>query len=215
VLADHRADLLLVDPFGAAYAAAGGVSENDNAEVRRFTTALDEIKRLGGCRTLVMPVHTGRGEQHEGDERGRGATVIDDWPDVRMLLTVDDKGDRYLRTDGRAFCLAESRLGFDPNGRRLMLATTDLGVSRRSARRIERQALVVEAVAETPGINSRELREHLGANGIGFNDDKTAAIKDAREARLIHVHAGARAAHLHYPGEPHLDEEHCPGGWSR
>lgn len=94
-LSDHGAQVVAVDPFGAAYAAAGGESENDNAEVRRFVTALDEIKRLAECPSLFMPIHTGRAEQVEGDERGRGATVLDDWADVRMILTKDKEGARY------------------------------------------------------------------------------------------------------------------------
>lgn len=213
-LAHHQADVVFVDPFGAAFAAAGGISENDNAEVRRFTTALDEIKRLSGCRTLVMPVHTGRGEQTNGDERGRGATVLDDWPDVRMLLTVDESGHRYLRTDGRAVSLTESRLGYDEYERRLMLATTDLGMSRRAAQRAAAVDAVVELVDETPGLNTRELRDALGAVGVGRNDDKDKAIADARTDRRIHVHAGARGALMHYPGEPHEEAETCLGGWA-
>ena len=212
-LAHHRADVVIVDPFGAAFAAAGGISENDNAEVRRFTTALDEIKRLSGCRTLVMPVHTGRGEQGNGDERGRGATVLDDWPDVRMLLTVDESGHRYLRTDGRARGLNESRLGFDEYDRRLMLASTDLGLSRKAARRAEAVETVVKLVREAPGINTRELRDALGAEGVGHNYDKDKAIADARSEHRIHMHTGPKRAVLHYAGEPHDEVESCPEGW--
>lgn len=212
-IGDHGSDLLIVDPFGAAFAAAGGDSENDNAEVRRFTNALDEVKRLAGCPTLIMPVHTGRMEQHEGDERGRGATVLDDWPDVRMLLTVNDDGNRFLRTDGRAYCLSESRLGFEESTRRLMLATTDIGLNRKAARRAGHQELVVRLVKEAPGVKATELRDLLGANNVGFNDDKTAAMKAARDARQVHVHTVGRSQ-LHYAGPPHLDDEECPEGWT-
>lgn len=207
-LSDHGAQVVAVDPFGAAYAAAGGESENDNAEVRRFVTALDEIKRLAECPSLFMPIHTGRAEQVEGDERGRGATVLDDWADVRMILTKDKEGARYLRTEGRAWDLHESRLGFDEGSNRLMLGTTDLGLNRRKAADLERAAAVAELVAESPGIVKRNLRDALA--GLR-KEDRDGAIEGAVASRLVHIHPGPRGAHLHYAGPPHEGQD-CPEG---
>lgn len=213
-LADHGTNLFIVDPFGAAYASAGGESENDNAEIRRFTTALDEVKRLAGVATMVVPVHTGRGEQEEGDERARGGTVIDDWPDVQMFLTKDKAGDRFLRTDGRApFRLHESRLGFAEDTGRLMLAHDGLGVSRSRAREEARIFGVVSAVRENPGINGTDLKTAIH-DVAKNNDDKAAAIRDALDKRLVHWHPGPRQSHRHYAGESHLEEEECMAGWT-
>lgn len=214
-LANHAAEVVIVDPFGAAFAAAGGESENDNAEVRRFLITLDEIKAESGCHTLLMPVHTGRGEVVEGNEQGRGATVLEDWPDVRMLLTKDKAGGRYLRTEGRArWNLHESRLSFDPVTRRLTLPSGDVGVSRRAARLDGSTRLVARLVEENAGVNVTTLWTLLAAEGVTNNDDKAAAITEAKARRFVHTHAGARRAIVHYVGGPHQLGETCPGGWT-
>lgn len=210
--AKHGADVIAVDPFGAAFAAAGGQSENDNAEVRRFVAALDEIKRLSGARTLVMPHHTGRGEQTEGEERGRGATVLEDWADVILYLTKDKSGVRYLRTEGRAVDLPESRLEYDPATSRLYLGTGDVGVNRRLARREEGNRLAAQIVRDDPGISKGDLTDAIAAGGITNNQDKAAVVAAAIQARLIHTHRGKGTKVHHYPGEPHLADEPCPAG---
>lgn len=213
-LVDHGTDVVIVDPFGAAYASAGGSDENHTGEVRRFLLALDEVKALAGVRTLLMPVHTGRGEHAEGEERSRGATTLDDWPDVIMFLTRDASGARYLRTDGRApFRLPESRLGFDEHAGRLMLATDDMGLNRRQAKSRDNANAVAKAVRDEPGLNARGLREAL-ALAVPNNEDKAKAIAQALADRHIHQHAGKGVAKLHHPGAPHLDDEPCPGGWT-
>lgn len=214
-LLDHGADVLIVDPFGAAFAAAGGESENDNAEVRRFLITLDEIKAQSGCRTLLMPVHTGRGEAAEGNEQGRGATVLEDWPDVRMVLTKDKAGVRYLRTEGRArWNLHESRLSFDPATRRLTLPSEDVGISRRDARRDESAHLVERLVDENAGVNVTTLWTLLAGEGVTNNDDKGAAIAAAKARRFIHIHAGKGRCVLHHVGAQHPIGDDCPGGWT-
>lgn len=195
----HKAEVLIVDPFGAAYAVAGGQSENDNAEVRRFLSALDEIKRLSGVGSLFMPVHTGRAEQFEGEERARGATVLDDWCDVRMVLTKDKDDRRFLRTEGRAWDMPESLLSFDETTGRLSLGIDALGVSRAASRRLAHAQVVVDIVEAEPGINTRELRDALAEAGVTNNTDKDNAITAARADR-IHTHRGKRNALLHYPG---------------
>lgn len=211
-LRDHGTQLLIVDPFGAAYAAAGGISENDNAEVRRFVLALDQLKEESGCRTLIMPVHTGRGEQVQGNEQGRGATVLEDWPDVRMLLTKDEDENRFLRTEGRArWNLHESRLAFDDQSRTLMLPTESVGLTRHKARIVEGIRFVVDAVTEDPGINKRALREAI-TDVIRTNEDKDAAIAAALRERRIHTHSGVKNAVHHYAGPKHEGLD-CPEGF--
>lgn len=213
VLDDHGAQVLVVDPFGAAYAAAGGESENDNAEVRRFVLALDEVKEAASCRTLVMPIHTGRAEQVEGQEHGRGATVLDDWPDVRMLLTSIE-GNRFLRIEGRreAQRLNESRLQYDADTHGLWLDAHDVGLGRRQAKAASQAAEVVDLVEKSPGMNNSELEAALSGRGITYNDDKREAIQRALLTGQIHRHAKGRAQ-LHYPGEIHPDEQLCEGGF--
>lgn len=214
-LVDHGADLLIVDPFGAAYASAGGESENDNAEVRRFTVALDEIKRESGTRTLVMPVHTGRAVVEDGEERGRGATVIDDWPDVQMFLTKDKEERRFLRTDGRApFKLYESRLFYDEATGLLSIPSSSLGVSRAKAKVQERQVSIVDLVRESPGMNKGALTAAMHAAGVTNNDDKAEIVRQMLRDGVIHTHsARVGNAVLHYEGSDHSESEDCVGGW--
>lgn len=211
-LLEHRAEVLVVDPFGAAFAAAGGDNENDNAEVRRFLIALDELKRRASCPSLFMPLHTGRRDQTEGDEAGRGATVVDDWADVRMILTKDDAGYRYLRTEGRAMDLEESRLGFQEG--RLMLASSDQGVNRYRARNQAHLDAVVAAVKANPGMNTRGLRTALGSFGVKNTAAKDEARDKAELERLVHVHHKGSAS-LYYLGPSHPDVDDCPEGWGQ
>lgn len=211
-LADHGADVAFVDVFGAAYGAAGGISENDNAEVRRFTSALDEIKRLAGCRTLVMPAHTGRAEQEEGAERARGATVLDDWADVRMILTKDKGGTRFLRTEGRAVDLPESRLTFTDG----VLTLDGYGVNRSAARTEAHAAVVVDAVKAQPGLKSTDLRAALKLAGITNTGEQASAMRAAIDTGAVHRHKAEKGnGEHHYAGPSHADYEPCRGGWRR
>lgn len=211
LLADNGSNLWIVDPFGAAFVSAGGEDENSNAEVRRFLMGLDEIKRLAGCESLLMPLHTGRRNDAEGDEQGRGATVLEDWPDVRMLLTKDKQHVRFLRTEGRAWELGESRLGFDEITHRVTLARTDVGISRRQAHSAADARTVADVVAQTPGMSKRDLRDALSDAGITATGSKDEAISAARLSGLIHVHTGESRGHpkQHYVGPQHADAEPC------
>jgi hypothetical protein len=210
------AQLWIVDPFGAAFAAAGGEDENSNAEVRRFLIAIDEIKRLSDCQSLLMPVHTGRRVDQEGDEQGRGATVLEDWPDVRMLLTRGQKEQRehrFLRTEGRAWELDESRLTFDPASAGLGLPSSDVGVSRSKAKVLQNARVVLDAVRSNAGINRNDLFDAVAELGLTSNVEKAKALDEARRSGLVHFHEGFRAAHHHYVGAHHDESDPCPGGW--
>lgn len=213
ILQDAAAELWIVDPFGAAYAAAGGEDENNNAEVRRFLITLDEIKRLSGCSTLLMPVHTGRKTDTDGDEQGRGATVLEDWPDVRMLLTKgknDHAHHRFLRTEGRAHNLDESRLTYNETTRHLTLPHSDMGISRNKAKARDHANTVVQIIQETPGLNVGDIGKALTDNGITNKGDHAAAINAARQTGIIHYHT-INANKCHYPGPVHEDHNPCDG----
>jgi hypothetical protein len=207
-LAGHRADVLIVDTYGAA-SAPSVESENDNAGGRRFLTALDEIKLLAGCPSLLMSAHTGRVPQAEGEERARGATVLDDWADVRAVLTRDKAGGRFLASDGRgAYRLPESRLHFDEARRRLTLNDDDLGLNRAAARADDVARTVLAIVTEQDGINASRLRDALVEEGVTNNGDKAAAINRAKDRDLIHTHKDGRTVR-HYRGPNHLKGVPC------
>lgn len=160
-LEQHEIGVWIVDPFARAFVGSG-VSENDNTEVGRFLDTLDVIKSRANVSDLIMPTHTGRGEMEEGQERARGATRLDDWADVRWLLTKDEHDARYFRATGRDVEVEESELTFDETSRTLSLT----GGNRHQGRSNRISATIIQVVANNPGIGSRELREQVRA-GVG------------------------------------------------
>jgi len=101
----------IIDPWGRAI--VGVANENDNTEVGQVLDILDNIKERAGVRNLIVPTHTGRVVQEQGAERARGATRVDDWADVRWMLT-EQEGTRFFRAHGRDVDVPEGSLGFDP-----------------------------------------------------------------------------------------------------
>src|SRR5690606_17503822 len=79
--------LWVIDTHGRAMRGFG--EENSNDDVRAFLHAVDVVMAEAGVRGCLLVTHTGRGEQAVGAERARGATVIDDDPDARWILTKD------------------------------------------------------------------------------------------------------------------------------
>ena len=206
-LAPHRPDVLIVDTYGAA-AGPSIESENDNAGARRFLTTVDSIKAELGCPSSIMSAHTGRQMFAEGTEHARGATVLDDWADVRLVLTRDvTTGARYLASEGRGeFQLLESVLSFDAATRRLLLP--DVGMSRAETRKTTNAQAVPDVVGKVPGIDTTDLREALG-DVIPRTDDRSAAISKAGREGLVHTHKKGRKQ-CHYLGSPHPDDVPCP-----
>src|SRR4249919_2741336 len=108
-LETRNVQVWIVDPFARAFVGSG-VSENDNTQVGAFLDALDVIKTRAGVSELILPTHTGREHFEEGDERARGATRLDDWADVRWMLTKDDHEQRYFSATGRDVEVGETAL---------------------------------------------------------------------------------------------------------
>lgn len=210
VLSDHGAEVLIGDTFGAA-SAPSVESENDNAGVRRFLAALDEIKALACCASSIWTAHTGRKDHAEGSEHARGATVIDDWADVRLILTKDrNTGIRFISSEGRSdYDLPESALHYDRETRALWLTDGTVGVSRADRRQQAAAATVRKAVEDQPGLTATELRDVLSDSGIAGNGDKSAAITKARTMALIHIHRDGHKVR-HFAGAPHPEGTPCP-----
>lgn len=154
-LVEAQASVWIVDPFARAY--TGTVSENDNAEVGRFLETLDVIKQRAGIEELIMPVHTGRENAEAGEERARGATRLDDWADVRWLLTKDEMGNRYFRATGRDVEEEEMLLRFDPATRGL----SAVGGNRRFEEAVLTENAVMACIKTTDGIGHAELRAQV------------------------------------------------------
>lgn len=198
-LTEHQATVWVMDPFARAFVGSG-TSENDNTEVGTFLDTLDVIKERAGVGELVLSTHTGRAEMEQGAERARGATRLDDWADVRWLVTRDNTA-RYFRATGRDVEVPEGRLEFDPDARRLTLA----GGDRYWEARKRDEDTVVAIIDAHPGIGLNALRER--ATGMG-RDRVKRAIESAKYMHRIYVQeAQAGKASGHFPARDLTLEE--------
>jgi len=136
-LKQQKAQVWIIDPLARLFRG----DENSNTEVRDFLDQLDSVKTDAGIGELVLIHHFGR-IQEQGEEHGRGATRLDDWPDARWILTRE-KGDghtRYFYADGRDVDVEEAPLGYDERTRRIAYRAGEGGRSQTTVqeRRMER-----------------------------------------------------------------------------
>ena len=206
-LQENEIDLWIIDPYARALVGSAD-SENNNTEVGYFLDTLDVIKERAGVSDLVMPAHTGRGEMETGQERVRGATRLDDWADVRWLLTKDAQDVRYFRATGRDVETDEAQLYYRELNRTLTLS----GGSREQVRRAGIDHGVLEVIQATPGMGSAALRNavrtHLGSVS---NDKVTDAVaRLVAEGRVRVDHLGGPRGSQHWPTTPLEDLEEGP-----
>lgn len=189
----------------ARLCAMSGVEENDNSGVMQLLRRVDEIKRKAGVSECYVLVHTGRGEMESGKERARGATAVDDWADVRWILTKDDMGHRYLRADGRGVSLDETLLEFDSGSLAYTLGSGD----RLAAAENDLQALVMECVKVHAGVTGKRLRMLLRRESgwRGKDAEIVEALEELVEARMVKARKGSRGAKCYYAvGESTADQ---------
>ena len=178
-LAERDVRVWILDPFARAMT---GLDENSNADVGRFVECLDTIKETAGVRDLVMPTHTGRAQFDVGQERARGATRLDDWPDVRWLLTKDDEEVRYFRATGRDVDVAEHPLTFNNVNRALSMRVGDTRTRRRVGEKTatpNAENAVMQAVLAIPGASMSGISRFLTESGTG--------IRKARVLEAVHA----------------------------
>lgn len=187
-LAERRTELWVVDPFARAFT---GDNENDNTQVARWLDLLDEVKARAGVRELVLATHTGRAQQEAGQERARGATRLDDWADVRWLLTADDDGNRYFRATGRDVEVDEFQLGYD-QGTRQLNATGKAGRQVAAADSMEQRVLAV--VEENPGISGNGIELAVKGNATAIRKARRALAAAGR----VRVEPGPNRTEKHY-----------------
>jgi RecA-family ATPase len=140
-LKEREIEFWVADPLARAYYG----DENSNTELKLWTDRVDEIKGMSSVTDFQVTLHTGRGEQIEGDERARGATRIDDWVDARWLLTRDRTGARFIRASGREVELDEQMLFWDEERWRLSI-NRNMPVSRRVHQQMAGVSHVVDVV---------------------------------------------------------------------
>lgn len=189
----------VVDPFARAFTGSG-TSENDNTEVGAFLDTLDVIKHRAGVTELILPTHTGRAEQEQGNERARGATRLDDWADVRWILTRQSTGQRFFRATGRDVEVAEGRLDYGVETRAL---TFEAGHSRGTEQNMKVTNAVLIAIEKEPGSTKRRIRE-LVADMLGGvrGTEADAAVGSLISLSRVRVESGPRGALMHYVIKP-------------
>lgn len=116
-LKDNEVKVWTIDSI-AQLARMAGVSENSNDEMSQLFGTISEIKTEAGVDVCMLIAHTGRAQQEEGKEHARAATVIDDWPDFRWVMTVDGSDVRWLQVQGRGKPLKPSSLLYDADTHR-------------------------------------------------------------------------------------------------
>lgn len=190
----------VVDPFARAFT-GNGENENSNTDVGLFLDRLDRIKERAGVGQLIVPTHTGRAVADVGAERARGATRLDDWCDVRWMLTTqaDDNGSehRYFRATGRDVETPEAQVVMDPITRRLSLAS---GKRERTSGRKPARNLTSEArafVADHPGASGRDVRNALRAAPQSVLDALAALVSQG----LIRADAAPHRGFAYYNEE--------------
>lgn len=201
-MVEHDIKAWILDPFVRAFAGCG--NENDNGEVGAFLDALDLIKKLANLPDLWVSHHFGRKDHDLGQEHGRGATRLDDWPDVRWLLTRQHD-DRFLKIEGRGVDMPETQLLWNPDGR-LRLGTGDRQESKRQEAEFNVDftvRLVVDAVRATPGMGSRGIEAALKGTG---KSTVGAALKEAIETGQVIRKPRGRNAFQHFPADSEQGE---------
>jgi hypothetical protein len=165
-LKERECSVWIADPFARA---ATGTDENSNTEVGVWLDTFDVIKERAGVSEGVLPTHTGRAEQEHGQERARGATRLDDWADVRWLLTKDENDNRFFRATGRDVSVPEELLTFDADSRSLRIG----GGDRRWVKGRDAEARVFAWVRDHPGEKTRDIQSRAGGN----KPENEAALK--------------------------------------
>lgn len=198
-LKGHGVKVWTIDSL-ARLARMAGVTEKDNDEMLNLLMAVDEIKVEAGVDVCFIIAHTGRMQHEEGQERARGATVIDDWPDARWIMTKEGNS-RFLAVEGRGVSMKTTALVFDPETNRSVMG---YGGKAETLANGAVQA-VLEVVVENEGIGREELIKLLGLKlKMTSKPALRSYITDAIEADFVVVKfektmARGAGKQCHYP----------------
>lgn len=187
-LMEHEVSAWIADPLARA---AVGTDENSNTEMGVWLDTFDVIKERAGVIDGILVTHTGRAEMEAGQERARGATRLDDWADVRWILTRDENGNRYFRATGRDVEVPEEKLTFDTVTRQLTIG----GGDRKWEKRRAVEDAVFAFVLAHPGVSGRAVE--LGVEGKA--EAIRSALKSATISHRLRVEDGPNNANLYYP----------------
>lgn len=169
-LRTHEIEYWILDPWRRVIVGSG--KENDNDEITALTETIDVIKRKAGVSDTLTLVHTPRSMMDEGDERARGASALDDWADVRWILTKTSDGRRYFRADGRDVGVKQFAVGVADSG-----SLDVVGGSRREEEEHADAIVVTRTVWQHPGQGYDDLEKLLSFD----KNRRPGAIVVARE----------------------------------
>jgi hypothetical protein len=169
-LRSHEIEYWILDPWRRVI--VGSAKENDNDEITALTETIDVIKRKAGVSDTLTLVHTPRATMDEGEERARGASALDDWADVRWILTKTSDGRRYFRADGRDVGVKQFAIGVTDSG-----GLDAVGGSRRDEEEHADAIVVTRTVWQHPGQGYDDLEKLLPFD----KNRRPGAIVTARE----------------------------------
>ena len=154
---DHQIECLAIDSFSRAF---DGDNQNDIAQVMGFLTGLEEWATPLGVRNLIVITHAGRER-----ERSRGSTGLDDWADVNLLLTKNDKGVHTIsnvktRLDDADW--TKYTLEFDPETYLVTATESDLERDMRQNDEERRRWEILRHVQQNPGQSKTAIRKAVG-----------------------------------------------------
>ncbi|WP_418062425.1 AAA family ATPase [Pimelobacter simplex] len=182
------ADVLVFDCLRPALDSLG---LDENLDAGRFLVALDELCREAGVRELMLVHHMGH-----SNERSRGSSRIEDWPDVKWKLVrekVDDeRSPRYFSAYGRDVDQPESRLLYDPFTRRFEVDPD--GGTRAATKATELEQQVFDYVEANPGATQNAIETGVG----GDNKTVRKAITNLAARGQLNIQPGKGRAKLHY-----------------
>ena len=198
------ADVVIFDCLRPALDALG-LDEHRQAGI--FLNALDELADQAGIPNMLVVHHMGHVDGERSNERARGDSRIQDWPDANWKLVRDKQADgqaagdvpRYFNAVGRDVDEPQQRITMDPQSRRM----TIVGGSRADLETEKAMDDVLAFIAENPGSNATQIDEGVAS----FGAHSRASIRKARgalkTAEKVTIQEGPRRAQLYYVNAGH------------
>lgn len=189
------ADVLIFDCLRPALDALG---LSEDKESGRFLEALDELIYAAGIPELVLVHHMGH-----SNERSRGDSRLEDWPDAKWKLVKppdddDQTAPRFFAAFGRDVDQSEVRLAFDPETRHLRVD----GGSRKANTNSRIENAVQLHVMDNPGCSQGQIEKAVEGDSTTI---RKAIRALAADGWLRIEKQGPGRATLHYPDLPGSD----------
>ncbi|MBU8827681.1 AAA family ATPase [Mycolicibacterium goodii] len=150
---------------------------DEHRDAGRFLVAFDALLSEAGIDNALMVQHMGH-----SNERARGDSRLQDWPDAiwRLVREDDDPGSaRFFSAYGRDVDVHEGRLSFTPDTRRLAYA----GGSRRDAKTEAALPELITVLAEHAkqsgeGLSGRQIEDAMAGSEHTRNAIRGSSISE-------------------------------------